>query len=121
MMLQAKAQNCFSSTFVLKINDKAIGKFEGRFFDVGQDDLHALLRAAFGQRAADAAGCSCHDGDFSLECFHDGFLFRSFYVNAEQSRAPWLGQTGSPVRAHTNRYQGWDEPREGAPPHQWPV
>ncbi len=31
------------------------------------------------------------------------------------------GRTASPVPAHTNRYQGWDEPREGAPPHQWPV
>jgi hypothetical protein len=37
MMLQAKAQNCFSSTFVLKINDKAVGKFEGRFFSEAMD------------------------------------------------------------------------------------
>jgi hypothetical protein len=37
MILQAKAENCFSSTFVLKVNDKAIGKFEGRFFSEGMD------------------------------------------------------------------------------------
>ena len=60
------------------------GLHEGLFFDVGQDDLHLLLRATFGQRATDAAGCPCHDGNFSLEFFHDAFLFRSFYVNAEQ-------------------------------------
>jgi len=37
MILTAKAENCFSSTFVLKVNDKAIGKFEGRFFSEGMD------------------------------------------------------------------------------------
>jgi hypothetical protein len=37
MILQAKAENCFSSTFVLKVNGKAVGKFEGRFFSEAMD------------------------------------------------------------------------------------
>ena len=53
----------------------ATGLCERLFFDVGQDDPHPLLRAAFSQRTADAAGRACHDGDFTLECFHDGSFF----------------------------------------------
>lgn len=37
MMLEARAENCFSSTHVLKLNGQAIGKIEGRFFSEGLD------------------------------------------------------------------------------------
>lgn len=37
MNLEARAENCFSSTHVLKINGQAVGKFEGRFFSEGLD------------------------------------------------------------------------------------
>lgn len=32
MILEARAANCFSWTYVLKINQRAIGKFEGQWF-----------------------------------------------------------------------------------------
>jgi hypothetical protein len=37
MILEARAENCFSSTHVLKLNGQAIGKIEGRFFSEGLD------------------------------------------------------------------------------------
>src|SRR6266850_6787477 len=37
MNLEARAENCFSSSHVLKINGQAVGKFEGRFFSEGLD------------------------------------------------------------------------------------
>jgi hypothetical protein len=37
MILEARAENCFSSTHVLKLNGQAIGKLEGRFFSEGID------------------------------------------------------------------------------------
>jgi hypothetical protein len=37
VILEAKADGCFSSTHVLKINGQAVGKFEGRFFSEGLD------------------------------------------------------------------------------------
>lgn len=37
MMLEARGENCFSSTHVLKLNNQAIGKIEGRFFSEGLD------------------------------------------------------------------------------------
>jgi hypothetical protein len=37
MFLEARAANCFSSTYVLKCNDHPIGKFEGRWFSEGLD------------------------------------------------------------------------------------
>jgi hypothetical protein len=37
MILEARAENCFSSTHVLKLNGQPIGKIEGRFFGEGMD------------------------------------------------------------------------------------
>jgi hypothetical protein len=37
MILEARAASCFSSTFVLKIDGRAIGKFEGRWFSESLD------------------------------------------------------------------------------------
>ena len=37
MILEAKADSCFSSTHVIKVNGQAVGKFEGRFFSEGLD------------------------------------------------------------------------------------
>ncbi len=37
MILEGRAENCFSSTHVLKLNGQAIGKIEGRFFSEGLD------------------------------------------------------------------------------------
>jgi hypothetical protein len=37
MLLEAEAANCFSSTFVLKIDGRPVGKFEGRWFSEGLD------------------------------------------------------------------------------------
>jgi hypothetical protein len=36
MILDARAENCFSWTYVLKKNDRAIGKFEGQWFSENQ-------------------------------------------------------------------------------------
>ena len=48
MILEARAENCFSSTHVLKINGQAVGKFEGRFFSEGLDlALTGLRRFKF--------------------------------------------------------------------------
>jgi hypothetical protein len=35
MLLEAEAASCFSSTFVLKINGRPVGKFEGRWLGEG--------------------------------------------------------------------------------------
>ncbi|HEX5085996.1 MAG TPA: hypothetical protein VFY40_28515, partial [Blastocatellia bacterium] len=35
MLLEAKAENCFSSKFVLKADGRTVGKFHGRWF--GED------------------------------------------------------------------------------------
>jgi hypothetical protein len=37
MILEARAEDCFSTTHVLKINGQAVGKFEGRYFSEGLD------------------------------------------------------------------------------------
>src|SRR5262245_6134776 len=37
MILEARAENCFSSTFVIKVNGQAVGKFTGRWFGEGLD------------------------------------------------------------------------------------
>src|SRR5262245_17741895 len=37
MILEGRAENCFSNTHVLKLNGQAIGKIEGRFFSEGLD------------------------------------------------------------------------------------
>jgi hypothetical protein len=37
MILEARAENCCSSTFLLKIDDRPHGKFEGRWFSEGLD------------------------------------------------------------------------------------
>lgn len=37
MLLEAEPDGCFSSTFVLKFDGRAVGKFEGRFFSEGLD------------------------------------------------------------------------------------
>jgi hypothetical protein len=37
MILEARAEGCFSSRFVLKVNRRATGKFEGRWFSESQD------------------------------------------------------------------------------------
>ena len=48
MILEARAENCFSQTHVLKINGQAVGKFEGRFFSEGLDlALTGLRRFKF--------------------------------------------------------------------------
>ena len=48
MILEARAESCFSSTHVLKINGQAVGKFEGRFFSEGLDlALTGLRRFKF--------------------------------------------------------------------------
>ena len=61
MFLEARAASCFSSTFVLKLDDRAIGKYEGRWFSesldlaltgrrrrVGDRDLHLQRPGAAG-------------------------------------------------------------------------
>ena len=50
MILQAEAANCFSSTFVLKVAGRPIGKFEGRWMSEGLD-----LSLVEGQIAGHAA------------------------------------------------------------------
>jgi hypothetical protein len=48
MILEARAESCWSSTHVLKINGQAVGKFEGRFFSEGLDlALTGLRRFKF--------------------------------------------------------------------------
>jgi hypothetical protein len=37
MLLEAEAANCFASTFVLKLDGRPIGKFEGRWLSEGID------------------------------------------------------------------------------------
>jgi hypothetical protein len=37
MLLEAEAASCFSSTFVLKVNGRPLGKFEGRWLSEGLD------------------------------------------------------------------------------------
>src|SRR5438067_5201397 len=37
MILEAKVENCCSTTHVLKFNGQAVGKFSGRFFSEGLD------------------------------------------------------------------------------------
>jgi hypothetical protein len=37
MLLEAEPASCFSSTFVLKIDGRPVGKFEGRWFSEGLD------------------------------------------------------------------------------------
>jgi hypothetical protein len=37
MQLEARAENCFSSTHVLKLNGQPIGRITGRFFGEGMD------------------------------------------------------------------------------------
>jgi hypothetical protein len=37
MLLEGEAASCFSSTFVLKINGRPVGKFEGRWLSEGVD------------------------------------------------------------------------------------
>jgi len=37
MFLEARAASCFSSTYVLKLDDRAIGKYEGRWFSESLD------------------------------------------------------------------------------------
>jgi hypothetical protein len=37
MMLEAEPASCFSSTFVLRIDGRPVGKFEGRWFSEGID------------------------------------------------------------------------------------
>ena len=37
MILEARAANCCSSTFVLKVDDRPVGKFEGRWFSESLD------------------------------------------------------------------------------------
>ena len=36
MILEARAASCFSWTYVLKVNDRAIGKYEGQWFSESQ-------------------------------------------------------------------------------------
>jgi hypothetical protein len=37
MLLEARAANCFSTSFVLKLEGRPVGKFEGRWFSEGLD------------------------------------------------------------------------------------
>ncbi|HEV3256381.1 MAG TPA: hypothetical protein VG013_05820 [Gemmataceae bacterium] len=37
MILEARPANCCSSTFVLKVDDRAVGKFDGRWFSENLD------------------------------------------------------------------------------------
>src|SRR5215469_16710303 len=43
---------------------------EGALLDVSQHDLHPFLGTFFGQRTANAAGCSRDDSNFPLEILH---------------------------------------------------
>jgi hypothetical protein len=46
------------------------GGFEGRCFDVGEDDAHAFLSEAFSERASHAGGGSGDDSYFALKLLH---------------------------------------------------
>ena len=43
-LLQAEPANCFSSTFVLKLDGRPVGKFEGRFMSEGLSDKEIAWR-----------------------------------------------------------------------------
>ena len=64
MILEARAENCFSQTHVLKINGQAVGKFEGRFFSEGLDlALTGLRRFKFEKSGFFTSHFQMLDGD----------------------------------------------------------
>ena len=59
---------------------------EGALLDIGQHDLHPLLRTLSGQRTSDAAGRSGDNGHFPLEILHVAPLLshRKLYLPSTQ-------------------------------------
>lgn len=64
MILEAKAENCFSTTHVVKLNGQAIGKFEGRFFSEGLDlSLTGMRRFKFEKSGFFSSRFDLKDGE----------------------------------------------------------
>jgi hypothetical protein len=83
MILEARAENCFSQTHVLKINGQAVGKFEGRFFSESLDlALTGLRRFKFEKSGYFSSQFQLKDADSgaTLTEAQPAGMFRSGWV-----------------------------------------
>ena len=99
MLLEARAENCFSSTHVLKINGQAVGKFEGRFFSEGLDlALTGMRRFKFEKPGVFAGTFQLKDAesDAVLATAHPAGIFTSAWDmklaggDAQLCKAGWF-------------------------------
>jgi len=125
MILEARAENCFSTTHVLKINGQAVGKFEGRFFSDGLDlALTGMRRFKFERPGLFRSQFQLKDAESNAvlaEAYPAGMFTSAWTTNltsgpAELSKAGWFTSAydlrrGKEILAHVDRLgacqRGW--------------
>ena len=122
MLLEARAANCFSSKFVLKVDGRPFGVFQGRWFSESLEiDLTERRHLQF--RKVGWLGSQFELIDLTYKqllgsCSRSGFFTSSWDLNLSAGpgrleRADWFStayefKQGARVRARVNRL-GWCE------------
>jgi hypothetical protein len=109
MILEARAKNCFSTTFVLKRDSRPIGKFEGRWLSESLD-IYVTKRRRLEFRKLNWLGSRFelidgNDGQVLGSCNRSGLLTSSWDLSlsagdAQLVKAGWFQTAYDLVQAH---------------------